>query len=191
MARKRGEKREKSNAEIIAEHTSALIAKPEYCKQTEIELSWAPWVLGWRRTVLTSGPRASMYLTNSGFSASVISARDLSGALPPRRKGGRTVVQDDQTIGEENEATSLLVTGDDIGEKKARIAARWVGTAGWKANIIERRHHGDIQVTPGDPPYLLSGLDRIEPRRVMAKHGFDYMIDAGLGHGPHDFEGIQ
>jgi hypothetical protein len=25
----------------------------------------------------------------------------------------------------------------------------------------------------------------------MAKHGFDYMIDAGLGHGPNDFEGIQ
>lgn len=106
-------------------------------------------------------------------------------------KGGRVVVQDDQTIGEENEATSILVSGDDIGEKKARIAARWLSTAGWTADVIERRHHGDIRLTAGDPPYLLSGLDRIEPRRVMAKYGFDYMIDAGLGHGPHDFEGIQ
>jgi hypothetical protein len=106
-------------------------------------------------------------------------------------KGGRAVVQDDQTIGEENEATSVLVSNGDIGEMKTRIAARWLSTAGWTANIIERRHHGDIQVMPGDPPYLLSGLDRVEPRRVMAKHGFDYMIDAGLGHGPHDFEGIQ
>jgi len=104
---------------------------------------------------------------------------------------GRAVVQDDQTIGEENEATSLLVTSDDIGEKKARIAAMWLDMAGWTADIIERRHRGDIQLTPDDPPYLLSGLDRIEPRRVMAEHGFDYMIDAGLGHGPHDFEGIQ
>ncbi|MGY3133431.1 hypothetical protein ACVWZM_004113 [Bradyrhizobium sp. USDA 4501] len=106
-------------------------------------------------------------------------------------KGGRAVLQDDQTIGEENEATSLLVTGDDIGEKKARIAAMWLDTVGWTADVIERRHHGDIRLTPDDPPYLLSGLDRVEPRRVMAKHGFDYMIDAGLGHGPHDFEGIQ
>lgn len=105
--------------------------------------------------------------------------------------GGRAVLQDDQTIGVENEATSLLVTGDDIGEKKARISAVWLDAAGWTADVIERRHHGDIRLNPGDPPYLLSGLDRVEPRRVMAKHGFDYMIDAGLGHGPHDFEGMQ
>ncbi|MDA9545012.1 hypothetical protein ACM43_11115 [Bradyrhizobium sp. CCBAU 45321] len=106
-------------------------------------------------------------------------------------KGGRAILQDDQTIGEENEPTSLLVTEDDIGEKKARIASTWLGAAGWTADVIERRHHGDIRLSPDDPPYLLSGLDRIEPRRVMAMHGFDYMIDAGLGHGRYDFEGIQ
>jgi hypothetical protein len=106
-------------------------------------------------------------------------------------EGGRAIVQDDQPIGEENEATSVLVSNDDIGENKTRIASRWLSAAGWKADIIERRHHGDIQLNPDDPPYLLSGLDRIEPRRIMANHGFDYMIDAGLGHGPHDFEAIQ
>lgn len=106
-------------------------------------------------------------------------------------KGGRAVVQDDQTIGEENEATSLLVSGGDIGEKKARLAASWLSIAGWTADLIERRQLGDIQLTPGDPPFLLSGLDRIKPRRMMAKQGFEYMIDAGIGHGPHDFEGIQ
>jgi hypothetical protein len=105
--------------------------------------------------------------------------------------GGRAVVQDDQEIGEENEATSLLVLGTDIGEMKTRIAAQWLKASGWKANIVERRHHGDINLLPSDPPFLLCGLDRVEPRLAMAKHGFDYMIDAGLGHGPHDFEGIQ
>jgi hypothetical protein len=106
-------------------------------------------------------------------------------------RGGRAIIQDDQDIGVENEATSLLMVSGDIGEKKTRLASKWLKAAGWNANIIERRHHGDIDLTPDDPPYLLSGLDRVEPRRVMAKHGFDYMIDAGLGHGPHDFEGIQ
>jgi hypothetical protein len=106
-------------------------------------------------------------------------------------KGGHAVVQDDQAIGEENEATSLLVLPGESGAKKARIAAGWLEVAGWSADILERRHHGDIRLLPGDPPYLLSGLDRVEPRLVMARHGFDYMIDAGLGHGPHDFEGIQ
>jgi hypothetical protein len=105
--------------------------------------------------------------------------------------GGRAVVQDDQVIGEENEATSLLVLGRDLGKKKTRIAAAWLKAAGWKADILERRHHGDIRIMPSDPPYLLSGLDRVEPRLTIAKHGFDYMIDAGLGHGPNDFEGIQ
>lgn len=106
-------------------------------------------------------------------------------------KGGRAIIQDDQNIGEENEATSLLVLGDDIGEKKTRVAARWLKGCGWTTNIIERRHRGDICLLPEDPPYLLCGLDRVEPRLEMAKHGFDYMLDAGLGHGPHDFEGIQ
>jgi hypothetical protein len=49
----------------------------------------------------------------------------------------------------------------------------------------------DILIQPNDPPYLLSGVDRLEPRVTLARHGFDYMIDAGLGHGPHDFEGVQ
>jgi len=106
-------------------------------------------------------------------------------------KGGRAIIQDDQDIGVENEATSLLVVHGDIGEKKTRVAARWLKACGWTPNMIERRHQGDIRLFPDDPPILLSGLDRVKPRLIMAKHGFDYMIDAGLGHGPHDFEGIQ
>ena len=78
-------------------------------------------------------------------------------------KGGRAVLQDDQAIGEENEATSLLVLPGKIGTKKARIAAGWLTAAGWTTDILERRHHGDIRLLPDDPPYLLSGLDRVDP----------------------------
>jgi hypothetical protein len=103
------------------------------------------------------------------------------------------VLQDDQSVGEENEATSLLVLpgGGKIGERKTRIAARWLEACGWRTELIERRHHGDIGITDDDPPYLLSGLDRIEPRLALAGHGFPFMLDAGIGHGPGDFEGIQ
>lgn len=106
-------------------------------------------------------------------------------------RGGRAVAQDNQTVGEENEATSLLVLSTDLGAKKARVAARWLESCGWKTDIIERRHHGDIQMTQEDPPYLLCGLDRLQPRLAMARQGFEFMLDAGLGHGAHDFEGIQ
>ena len=38
---------------------------------------------------------------------------------------------------------------------------------------------------------MLSGLDDLAPRKLLAGAGFDYMVDAGIGHGPGDFEGIQ
>lgn len=101
------------------------------------------------------------------------------------------VLQDDQKIGEENEATSLLVLPRDIGKRKTRVSASWLEKAGWRTELIERRHYGDIALKEADPPFLLSGLDRLEPRLALARHGFPFMLDAGIGHGPADFEGIQ
>lgn len=103
------------------------------------------------------------------------------------------VLQDDQLVGEENEATSLLVLpgGRQLGRKKSRAASAWLEASGWRTDIIERRHFGDIALSKDDPPYLVSGLDKVEPRLALARHGFPYMIDAGIGHGPGDFEGIQ
>jgi hypothetical protein len=113
--------------------------------------------------------------------------------LLPGRGDRLAVLQDDQTIGEENEATSLLVLPGNrqMNKRKARIAAGWLEACGWSTALIERRHHGDISITMDDPPYLLSGLDQVEPRLVLARHGFPFMLDAGIGHGAGDFEGIQ
>jgi hypothetical protein len=101
------------------------------------------------------------------------------------------VLQDDQWIGVENTATSILVRSGDIGRRKVRIAAEWLDRAGWTTELIERRHHGDIRRTEQDPPILLSGLDDVRPRRLLAAHGFEYMIDAGIGRGARDFEAFQ
>lgn len=101
------------------------------------------------------------------------------------------ILQDDQLIGVENEPTSLLVGEGDIGRRKVRVAAHWLDHAGWTTELIERRHLGDIRLTDQDPRILLAGLDHVRPRRILAKHGFDYMIDAGIGHGARDFESLQ
>jgi hypothetical protein len=101
------------------------------------------------------------------------------------------VLQDDQWIGVENEPTSLLVNMDDIGFRKVRVAARWLDHAGWTTELIERRHLGDIRRTDHDPAILLAGLDDVRSRRILAAHGFDYMIDAGIGRGARDFESLQ
>ena len=109
----------------------------------------------------------------------------------PYREPRRAVLQDDQRIGVENEPTSLLVVDEDERRRKVRVAAAWLDPAGWETELIERRHRGDLRLTPQDPPFLLCGLDDVRPRRVLAELGFDYMIDAGIGHGPGDFEGLQ
>jgi hypothetical protein len=111
----------------------------------------------------------------------------------PSQDGRQAILQDDQFIGEENEATSLLVLpdGSNLGQRKTRLAAAWLEACGWNTELIERRHQGDIKLADGDPPYLLAGLDRLDPRLILAKHGFPVMLDAGVGHGPGDFEGIQ
>lgn len=101
------------------------------------------------------------------------------------------VLQDDQKIGEENFATSLLAVGGVLNRKKVRLARDWLEFCGWETSLIERRHRGDIAIHPDDPPYLLCGLDDLSPRLVMAEMGFDYMIDGGIGHGASDFETLQ
>jgi hypothetical protein len=109
----------------------------------------------------------------------------------PYREPRRAVLQDDQCIDEENEATSILVVSKDIGTRKGRLAATWLESDGWETILIERRHRGDIRPSADDPPFLLCGLDSLPPRKVLAQLGFDFMVDAGIGHGSADFEGIQ
>jgi hypothetical protein len=105
--------------------------------------------------------------------------------------GGLLVLQDDQRAGEENEATGLLTYGEsDVGERKARVAASWFESA-WDTSLIERRHHGDICVTVDDPTILFAGLDNVPARLNVTGAGFDYVVDAGVGHGAADFESFQ
>lgn len=105
--------------------------------------------------------------------------------------GMQAVLQDDQQVGEENEATGLLTTANDINIRKTRVSARWLENTGWPTSLIERRHYGDIPLLRDDPAIVITGLDEPEARIDIANAGFDYMVDAGLGHGAVDFEGLQ
>jgi hypothetical protein len=104
--------------------------------------------------------------------------------------GELLVLQDDQDAGEENEATGLLTYSDDVGRRKTRVAASWFEPA-WEVSYIERRHRGDIRLTENDPAIVFAGLDNVPARFNLARAGFDYMVDAGVGHGPVDFESLQ
>ncbi|WP_296710702.1 hypothetical protein [Rhodoblastus sp.] len=104
--------------------------------------------------------------------------------------GENLVLQDDQKAGEENEATGLLTYGNDVGRRKTRVAASWLEPA-WETALIERRHQSDICLTDDDPAIVFAGLDNVPARFSIARAAFDYMIDAGVGHGPVDFESLQ
>ena len=53
------------------------------------------------------------------------------------------MLQDDQRVREENQATSLLVLAQPkIGERKVRLASTWLEHSGWETELIERRHRG-------------------------------------------------
>jgi hypothetical protein len=101
------------------------------------------------------------------------------------------VLQDDQTVGEENEATGLLTTIADVGAHKTRVAARWLENLGWRTALLERRNYGDVRLLSRDPAVVLTSIDEPIARADIAKAGFEYMIDAGVGRGPVDFESAQ
>jgi hypothetical protein len=105
--------------------------------------------------------------------------------------GLEAALQDDQSADEENEATGLLTRGNFAGVRKARIAAKWLDRPGWSTRLIERRHYGDIPLLNDDPSIVITSLDAPGARIQIANAGFEYMIDAGIGHGPIDFEGLQ
>ncbi|RWK65598.1 hypothetical protein [Mesorhizobium sp.] len=104
--------------------------------------------------------------------------------------GTHAILQDDQTVGEENVGTGLVTQLLDFEKenKKARVAARWLEGAGWSTSLLERRNYGDLQPADDDPPVVLTSLDEPTARLAIAKAGHGFMIDAGVGHGAFDFE---
>lgn len=98
------------------------------------------------------------------------------------------VLQDHDKITEENWATSVLVNGESYGMLKTRVAERWALDKGFDVRRIDRRLLGNDQLDDSDPRLALSGVDKIEPRKLMANVGFDCIVDAGLGRTSSDFD---
>lgn len=109
-------------------------------------------------------------------------------ALPA---AGRIVLQDYQDAGEENVATGLITRQADVGNRKARIAAQWIEIYGWSTSLVERRIGADAAACDSDPGVIVTALDSVAPRRHALAAGHVYMLDAGVGHGPVDFEICQ
>ena len=98
------------------------------------------------------------------------------------------VVQDYDKVTEENWGTSVLVGGDTYGVLKTRVAERWALDKGFDVRRIDRRLVESDRLDNDDPRLALSGVDKVEARKLMAKVGFDCVVDAGLGGTASDFD---
>ena len=98
------------------------------------------------------------------------------------------VLQDHDKISEENWATSVLVKDEIYGVLKTKIAEQWALEKGFDVRRVDRRLLSSDRLDNSDPRLALSGVDKVEARKLMAKVGFDCIIDAGLGRTSSDFD---
>jgi len=67
------------------------------------------------------------------------------------------------------------------------VCEQWAEAKGFDVKRIDRRLKQDDRIDDDDPRVALSGMDKIAARKLMAKTGFDCIIDAGLGRTARDF----
>ena len=91
------------------------------------------------------------------------------------------VLQDRDVVSEENWATSVLVKDETYGSLKTKVAEHWASAKGFDAKRIDRRLSARDRLEDDDPRVALSGVDKVEARRLMAGVGFDCIVDAGAG----------
>lgn len=101
------------------------------------------------------------------------------------------VLHDYDGLVEANDSTSLLTTRGLLGEKKARVMARWCEARGFRTTIVERRFAGDFKVSPEEPNVALCGVDNALARTALEDVGFGRVIEAGLGAGTQEYLAFQ
>jgi ThiF family len=96
---------------------------------------------------------------------------------------GRAVFVDNQSFGEENLGTCILIGPKDIGSSKAQFAesllSKKLSCLGFPQDIVEFN-----AVTVKKLPYpkiILSGLDQIEPRHAVQSLWPNLVIDGAIG----------
>jgi hypothetical protein len=98
------------------------------------------------------------------------------------------VLQDRDKTSEENWATSVLVRSETYGELKTKVGEEWALAKKFDVRRVDRRILAGDRLENEDPRLALSGVDKIEARKLMGDVGFDCIVDAGLGKKSADFD---
>ena len=80
------------------------------------------------------------------------------------------------------------VKDETYGVLKTKIAEQWALDKGFDVRRVDRRILSSDRLDNNDPRLALSGVDKVEARKLMAKVGFDCIIDAGLSRTSSGFD---
>jgi hypothetical protein len=110
-------------------------------------------------------------------------------ALPYGDPGAVSLVlQDQDKVTAENWATSVLVRDEEYGLLKTKVGERWGEAKGFDVRRVDRWLLSGDRLGDDDPRIALSGVDKVEVRKLMANVGFDCIVDAGLGRTEANFD---
>jgi hypothetical protein len=112
----------------------------------------------------------------------------LLGLLPyPSDQKPFLVLQDVDQVDESNIDTSLLATPRVQDLNKTRACASALEAIGFTTALIERRFDGSGARTVQEPSTAICGFDNHASRRALEDFGFEFIVEAGLGSGVHDY----
>ena len=97
-------------------------------------------------------------------------------------------LQDDDLVQEGNWGTSILVDRGRYDVLKTRVAEEWAERRGFRARRVDRRLDEYLRRSDREPALALAGLDRMAPRRLLGRPGFEYVVEAGLGSTAADYQ---
>lgn len=94
---------------------------------------------------------------------------------------------------EGNDATQLLVHGDQLGRRKTRIVAEALEGLGFNTQLVERAFddHFQVDLTRAESTIALAGFDGRDPRLLLGDAGFTWVVDGGLGRGPFEYLNVM
>lgn len=98
------------------------------------------------------------------------------------------VLQDRDKVTEENWATSVLVRDESFGALKTKVGEAWAEAKRFDVRRFDRHLLPGDRLEDEDPRIALSGVDKVEARKLMANIGFDCIVDAGLGRRSSDYD---
>jgi len=106
----------------------------------------------------------------------------------PKPEDMLLTVQDFDIVKPENWGTSILVQRGRYGMPKTQLAEQWCAARGFKVRRIDRRVDAHLRRHDEEPLLAVAGLDRMPPRRLLGRVGFEHIVDVGLGAGADDYD---